>query len=555
MDSFLNVLSIIGSALFMVFFFGLCIFVHELGHFLAAKWCGLKVTAFSIGFRKIWGKTWNGVEYRIGWFPFGGYVEIPQVDGDGAQVKDENGNEIDIPPAKPLARMITVVAGPLFNFIFGFLVAAVIWIVGIPQDTPNLKEIEVAAIQESSPEYKAGLRKGDVIVKLNGKEFNTSWNGIFKEILTTVGPVRMTVKRDGKLFEISYVPAVNKQVLRDEEIAYPFFFPKLPIIVYPGKDSPALAAGVLKGDKVLAVNGKRPTSIDEFETMIDNSKGDPISLLIERNGKEITVSNILPKPHFINGIDGVWQVGVTYSPAADKFIILNVAPGSPAEKAGLQKNDVISKLDGKTFATMEFPKLVQLAGGNTMKLEVLRDGKPLQVELKAAFHRYYSIGVEYAYIAHPTPWQQFVNTMDLTWKSMRAIGYSIGGTLGLTEQATTVKPKHMSGPLGIGRILYRSVYEGSLIQGLGIVVLITFSLGLLNLMPFPVLDGGHFVLAFLEIIFRKPIPKKFLNPISYAFVIIIIGFMLFVTFYDAKRVIGDFTKRDLPAQAIAKPEK
>ena len=72
---------------------------------------------------------------------------------------------------------------------------------------------------------------------------------------------------------------------------------------------------------------------------------------------------------------------------------------------------------------------------------------------------------------------------------------------------------------------------------------------------FPVLDGGHFVLAFLEIIFRKPIPKKFLNPISYAFVIIIIGFMLFVTFYDAKRVIGDFTKRDLPAQAIAKPEK
>ena len=95
MSSFLNVLSIIGATVFMIFFFGFCIFIHELGHFLAAKWRGLKVTAFSIGFRKIWGKTWNGVEYRIGWIPFGGYVEIPQVDGDGAKVKDENGNDID----------------------------------------------------------------------------------------------------------------------------------------------------------------------------------------------------------------------------------------------------------------------------------------------------------------------------------------------------------------------------------------------------------------------------------------------------------------------------
>ena len=90
MIDFTQILTIIGSALFMIFFFGMCIFIHELGHFLAAKWRGLHVIAFSIGFRKIWGYRWRGVEYRIGWIPFGGYVEIPQIDAV-EEAKDENG--------------------------------------------------------------------------------------------------------------------------------------------------------------------------------------------------------------------------------------------------------------------------------------------------------------------------------------------------------------------------------------------------------------------------------------------------------------------------------
>ena len=568
MAGFMNVLSIIGASLFMIFFFGFCIFVHELGHFLAARWRGLKVTAFSIGFRKIWGKTWNGVEYRIGWIPFGGYVEIPQVDGDGAKVKDEAGNDIEIPPAKPFDRMITVVAGPLFNIIFGFILGTVIWIVGIPQDTPNLKEIEVGLIQQNSPEHKAGLREGDVIVKLNDHSFNTSWNGFFKEILTTVGPVKLTVReKDGKMKTVTYVPAVNKHVLPDEGVAYPYFLPKLPLLVFPEKGTPAWEAGVRKGDKILAVNGQRPTSIETFEIMIDQSKGSPVSLLIERDGKEITISNVKPVPHEIKGEKGIWKVGITYNPEAEQLAVLEIQTGSAADKAGLKKDDIIKTINGKAPVAKDFPQLIQTAEGKPMMLEIIRkapkDPKTAtvemvetteKIELKPEFIRYYSIGIKYAYISHPTPWDQFAQTISLTWKSMRAIGYSIGGTLGLTKQQTTVKPKHMSGPVGIGRILYRSVYDGSLMQGLNIVVLITFSLGLLNLLPFPVLDGGHFLLALLEIIFRRPIPEKYLNPISYAFVAIIIGFMIFVTFYDAKRVIGDFTSKK-PAVKAVQPGK
>ena len=568
MAGFMNVLSIIGASLFMIFFFGFCIFVHELGHFLAARWRGLKVTAFSIGFRKIWGKTWNGVEYRIGWIPFGGYVEIPQVDGDGAKVKDEAGNDIEIPPAKPFDRMITVVAGPLFNIIFGFILGTVIWIVGIPQDTPNLKELEVGLIQQNSPEHKAGLREGDVIVKLNDHSFNTSWNGFFKEILTTIGPVKLTVReKDGKMKTVTYVPAVNKYVLPDEGVAYPYFLPKLPLLVFPEKGTPAWEAGVRKGDKILAVNGQRPTSIETFEIMIDQSNGNPVDLLIERDGKEITISNVKPVPHEIKGEKGIWKVGITYNPEAEQLAVLEIQTGSAADKAGLKKDDIIKTINGKAPVAKDFPQLIQTAEGKPMMLEIIRkapkDPKAAtvemvetteKIELKPEFIRYYSIGIKYAYISHPTPWDQFAQTISLTWKSMRAIGYSIGGTLGLTKQQTTVKPKHMSGPVGIGRILYRSVYDGSLMQGLNIVVLITFSLGLLNLLPFPVLDGGHFLLALLEIIFRRPIPEKYLNPISYVFVAIIIGFMIFVTFYDAKRVIGDFTSKK-PAVKAVQPGK
>ncbi len=161
-----HILSIIGSAIFMIFFFGLCIFVHELGHFLVAKWRGFHVIAFSIGFRKIWGKKYKGVEYRIGWIPFGGYVDIPQIDSTG-EAKDENGNPL--PKGKPVDRILAAAAGPVFNIIFGFILAVAVWIGGLPQETPKLSSIEVATIEQESPEYRAGLREGDKILKLNGK--------------------------------------------------------------------------------------------------------------------------------------------------------------------------------------------------------------------------------------------------------------------------------------------------------------------------------------------------------------------------------------------------
>lgn len=541
-----DILLKIGAIAFMVFFFGFCIFIHELGHFLAAKWRGLHVIAFSIGFRKIWSKKIGGVEYRIGWIPFGGYVEIPQVDASGEAV-DENGKPL--PKAKPLDRIIAVVAGPLFNILFGFALGTVIWFCGVPQDTPTLKEIEVESIEEKSPEYNAGLRQGDVIYKLNGEAFDTTWNGFVSKILFTIGEVKLSVRRDGREFEVAYFPAVNRKISPAEGIAYPFFFPKIPVYLYPEKGSQLAKLGVKDGDRLIMVNGKKINEVGDLSSiLLFETDGKPVTFTVQRGARELTFRGIELTPvKDADGTEGGYYLRMSENP------LLRVPENSPLEKAGLKKGDRLVSLDGVKIQDIEDVRaLLDRTAGKTLKVVYERDGKQLETEITPQYVRYYDLtGVRFAMLQHPTPWAQFENVLVMTWKSLRGICVSIGKKLKLTEQYTTIEPKHMSGPIGIGRYLYTSVYYGSVIQGLTLVVLITFNLGLLNLLPIPVLDGGHILLALLEIIFRRPMPQKILEPITIGFVVLLISFMLFVSFYDVKKLatplIRSIEKNKAPA--------
>ena len=227
--TFSELLLNIGSLAFVFIAVGFCIFSHELGHFLAAKWRGLHIDAFSLGFRPIWKKKVNGVEYRIGWLPFGGYVELPQVDATDATPKAADGTEL--PRAKAIDRIITAVAGPLFNILSGLLIACFVWYVGMPQDTPKMREITVMEVEPGSPEYQAGLRPGDKIVKLNGEPFFSTWSNFVSKILFAIGKVDLEVIRDGKPVTVSYVPVDNPKApgsLGAEKIAWPFFTPPKP---------------------------------------------------------------------------------------------------------------------------------------------------------------------------------------------------------------------------------------------------------------------------------------------------------------------------------------
>lgn len=530
----LDILQMIGSALFMVFFFGACIFIHELGHFLAARMCGLHIVAFSIGFRKAWAKKINGVEYRIGWIPCGGYVDLPQIDASDDVIKDENGNEL--PKAEPWKRMVTAIAGPLFNILFGLALGCVIWIAGLPQESPEMTEFKVRSVEEESPEFAAGLRPGDVIIRRNGQSFRRTWGSFARDIMLHVGDTTLTVLRDGKEHDITYRPAINKKVSPAEEIPYPFFRPELPVTVCPEKGSPAWKAGLRDGDRVLSVDGKEVIGSDDLHVRILYSCGRELVFTVE--GKDGQVREVKVKPEPYAGVtekDGMWMTGIAFSPnglTADSSLA-----GLPAEGKILHGDKVLS-VNGKECKDVEsFRGCVKEAGSSPMTIRVLRNGAETDVTLTPVFVLPHQIGVTFRIVTHPNPFQQFGSVLNLTWRSLKSVSAGIGHALGFDAGYTALGPKHLSGPVGIGKYLYISVYRGSLILGLNLVVLITFNLGLLNLMPIPVLDGGHVVLALLEMIFRRPVPAKVLQPIAYTFICILILFMLFVTFYDIKKLI------------------
>ncbi len=528
-EMILQVLSVIGSALFMVIFFGLCVFVHELGHFLAARMCGLHVIAFSIGFKKIWAKKINGVEYRIGCLPVGGYVDLPQIDATGEAV-DENGNKL--PKAAPWKRIVTAFAGPLFNVIFALLLGCVIWICGLPQSSPEVTEFKVKTVQVDRPEYNAGLRPGDVIYLLNGKPFRQTWNNFSKDIMLTVGEVTLTVRRpDGTTADIVYLPEVNRQVAPSAKIPVPFFTVDLPVVIVPEKGSAAEKAGLKAGDKILRLNGKE-IGLDDFLLAVRFANGQPLLLDYERmeNGKKVTgTAKVIPDR------EDQYAIGITYD-MNQPLVVERVQTGMPAASV-LKAGDKIIAVNGTPVTKNEEVNAVVLnAKDKPVALTVLRDGQEVNVSIHATPYSY--IGVGFYFTTHPTPFAQLANVLDLTWRSLKSVSAGIGRKLGVKDAGyTTLGPQHFSGPVGIGETLYKSVYQGSLIIGLNLVVMISFSLGLFNLLPIPVLDGGHILLALLEMIFRRPVSAKVLQPLTIFFAGILIAFMVFVTFFDVKRLI------------------
>ena len=524
-DVVLQILTVIGSALFMIIFFGLCVFVHELGHFLAARMCGLHVIAFSIGFKKVWSKKINGVEYRIGCIPVGGYVDLPQIDATG-EAEDENGNKL--PKAEPWKRIVTAFAGPFFNILFALLLGCVIWIFGLPQSSPKVQEFKVKTVQEDKPEYNAGLRPGDVIIELNGKKINSTWNEFSRDIMLTVGDVELTVRKpDGSTQKISYQPEVNRQIAPNAKAPYPFFTVEIPVTIVPQKGSAAEKAGLKAGDRIVKLNGKE-VGLDEFMVQIAGANGKPLVMDYER--KDGSTGQVTVNPEKDEG----FLCGITFS-ANEELLVETLFHGLPAEKV-VKAGDRILALNGEKMNTTEdFIKGIQKIGGDEFKVTLLRDGKEMDVTLHSVPRN--QIGVQFQFLSYPNPIEQMVNVLDLTWRSRRSVGAGIGRKLGLDSGYTTLGPQHFSGPVGIGQTLYLSVYKGSLIIGLNLVVLISFSLALFNLLPLPVLDGGHIMLACLEMIFRKPISAKILQPITIAFVVILIGFMVFVTFFDIQRLL------------------
>ena len=536
----METLILIASVVLMVIFFGLCIIVHEFGHFIVAKLCGLHIEAFSVGFKKIWGKTVNGVEYRIGCIPCGGYVDLPQIDSTSDEITDSQGNPL--PHAEPWKRIATAFAGPFFNIIFSLFLGIFVWIFGIPQpDQDRYSEFTVHYIPETCPEYQAGLRVGDRIVKLNGHTFDMSWGEFMQTIMLNddnVKQVTLDVVREGEPLQIVYTPGINDTLMPGEKITAPFFQPEMNVFLYPLPGGAAKKAGIQPEDRVIAVDGEPVFGSDELISLISFSNGKELSLLVERGGNEVTVK---VKPTPVPGIDARPQIGIVFSTADSRCEVQETVPGMPAAAvAALRPGDVITEFNGQKLADDpgRFAELVAENGEKEIELTVLRGGSgdPVTVKVTPRMVTPHEIGVSFYRIEHPTPFQQFANVLKMTERTLQSLGHTIQSKIGRDTGYTTIGIQHLSGPLSIGRYMILS-FQGSFMRGLYLVVVISFSLGLFNLLPIPVLDGGHILIALIEIAIRRPVPVKVVKPVTYFFMFALIGFMAIVSFFDVKKMI------------------
>ena len=454
MIDFFDIGIVIAKLLFIIFFFGFCVFIHEFGHLLAAMWRGLHIEKFSVGFGKpIYKWRRNNIDYLISWLPFGGYVALPQLD-PSENPKTSDGDPL--PLAKPLDRTITAVAGPVFNILFGFFLAGIMWKIGIEGPAPA-ESFTVGYIPQTyttsdgtdalNPEHEAGLQVGDLVVAVNGEPFTKGWQEALEMIVYSPnGKVELSILRAGQPETIHYSLVPNPGF---EGIGYPFMEPLLPTrIAGVMKDSPAMKAGLAEGDILLEINGEKVINSQLLIERIQQAGATPITLKVRRAAQELLIDNI----------------------TAESKIV------------GDERKNLIG-----------------------IKVET----SPI------AFVKYY-----------PSPMRQFSDVITRTYKTFR----------GLFDNKNPIQAKHMSGPLGISHMLYLMVSNVGVIAALNLIIVITFSLAIINLFPLPILDGGHITLGLIEMIFGRRVPTKVTLCLSYMFIVLIFGFMIYITYHDAKRV-------------------
>ena len=453
----------------VILLFGLAIFVHELGHFLAARRLGLVVDTFSLGFGPaLWKRKIDGVLYKVCVFPLGGYVALPQLDPAGMEKvqgsPDDEKKETDDPPRElpsvaPWRRIVVSVAGPLGNVVLAVVLAWAIYLA--PHANTGGANTQIGTVREDSPAWQAGLRPGQTIERVNGERVAT-WYDFFVECHLAGDPrqgVVLTVRDADRLRDLRVALATN--LIPDVNVVDGVAPRSLCRVDSVVSNSVASANGIQAGDRLRTVNGIAVVSSGQFVDYVAKNGTHTVHLELVRAGATLAL---------------------TLTPRWDS------ETGRPL--IGVRLNDA--------FADVPF------------------------------------------WMQYSKPWRQVTADATQVVRILKALIFP--QNKGESKRAAQA----IGGPPMIVVALWHAVKTG-LLSSLGFLRMLCINLAIINLLPLPVLDGGHVMFAMWEVVTRRKPHPKVVSVLVNAFAILLIGMMLLLVGRDFLRMHKQGRKSDAEA--------
>jgi regulator of sigma E protease len=419
---------------------GILIFVHEFGHFLAARASGIRVEVFSIG----WGRglvsfNWKGTKIQLGWIPFGGYCKMA---GDSPR-DDLTGSPDEYYSSPPLKRILVALAGPFFNYAFAAILFIAIIAVGYQINTFSnrilLSRGDTLIPGDVTPAEKAGLKDGDRIIAINGKETD-NWDDITEQIVRNGDkPITITVRRGSETLTLNTVPFLDEDTGRGVIGIYPLVEP---IVGSVASGEPASRAGFREGDRIISVDGEPIRHHIDFYNAIEGKSGEALHVIVERDGARLPLT-LVPEE-----VDGYASPGLVFK---------QITVQSPS-----------------------YPLYIAAGKGLIKSAEAVRD-------------------------------------------TVRGIALVVSG-----------KIRARSAVAGPAKLIYLSglIAREGFTYFLRVMSYISIAFFIMNLIPFPALDGSHIVISLYEVVARrKPNIEVIYKIQTFGFIVLIIA-LIFVTMND-----------------------
>lgn len=419
---------------------GIMIVIHELGHHLVAKWCGVRVEVFSVGFgKRLFGYFYKGTDYRVSLLPFGGYVKMA---GENP-MESRTGDPGEFMSHPRWQRILIAIAGPAMNILLAIALLTGVFMFNYEHPAFLEKPADVFSVDENSAAARAGIQPGDRIIRVEDKQSPTWEDVLINVYLRAPQPVDMAIMRGNELIQLKLVPESNDP----SEGRLQGLNPQgLNVVSRIEENMPAYKAGLRKGDEIVAINSKLMPSMEAVVTFLQENKDKPVDVTALRQGKEM---------HF--------QISPFYDSAEKRFRI------------GFGSNGAVH------VDRLSFPQALSRSLQENKKNSLL-----IGTMLKKLVKREVSI-------------------------------------------------KKMDGPLGIARETGRAAKAEGWTPILYLMSIISLNLGVFNLLPIPILDGGLILLTMIEGIMRRDINQRLKERIYQTAFVFLVIFAVVVMYNDVTK--------------------